>query len=67
MVKEKVELKPCPFCGVIDVDGTLEIKQQEEIDDFDYYHVVCNCCGARGPAEDDEKSAADQWNVRRAS
>ena len=54
---EKFHLEPCPFCGTSNVDlvnGAL----------YDIHHVECNECTARGPIEEDEDEAVDNWNQR---
>jgi Lar family restriction alleviation protein len=58
-------VKPCPFCG-----GTSQFVERATLCDA---YVMCNDCGARGPAEcqesDDEetpgeKAARAAWNRR---
>ena len=57
MNKYKDELKPCPFCGGVDV----------EFDGGDiFYWIVCNNkeCGAGGPGHNTEDGAVERWNNR---
>lgn len=65
--REKVELKPCPFCG-----GSPEMEFSE-FELHDGFHVVCvgdkNCplyCSEPYRAQDTEKEAAEVWNRRTA-
>lgn len=47
--REKDQLKPCPFCGSLDLDVTQWIE--------------CNSCGAFGPSPSDTGDLS-AWNTR---
>lgn len=45
----------CPFCG----------GEEPEVEgDGSIFYVMCNVCGAVGPACGDEQTALDRWNTR---
>lgn len=52
-------LLPCPFCGISDAFGPI-------YDDHPIYKwlVVCDECGAQGPARETEAEAVEAWNWR---
>jgi Lar family restriction alleviation protein len=41
------DLKPCPFCGSIDVEAIMHERKAKEIEIMDF--VVCHNCKAHGP------------------
>ena len=59
--EEKVELKPCPFCGFTLVhfqnDGREGLEEDAKV------RVICPACGAMTFLSD-EKSVAARWNKR---
>ena len=64
---EKVEIKPCPFCGNKD----LEIVAKSEGLHYEYgtgYIVRCNYlkggCGANGGSRTTTEDAVETWNRR---
>ena len=56
------ELKPCPFCG--------QVTHLEPEEFCGRIHIMCDYCGARGPAGDDagrlggENTHTKDWNTR---
>lgn len=64
---ERIELKPCPFCGKAGNWISTVCHERQ-------WQVHCRNCGANGPmakvvlrAEDDQKSwdeACELWNAR---
>jgi len=59
MMKNKVELKPCPFCG----KQKIKISQDNSIEPI-YFYVGCFICDAEGPWQDTKELAAIKWNTR---
>lgn len=59
----KLELKPCPFCGVADQRITKEML----ISGTSLYRVECGYCMACGPRSSREDYAVSEWNERNAS
>lgn len=58
MDREIKELKPCPFCGSVDLSADPE-------DMLLLTWVSCNNCGAQGPSyNDDPYQAIEAWNKR---
>jgi Lar family restriction alleviation protein len=64
--RQKIELKPCPFCG-----GEARLKKHQKLEQT--WYVQCNKCGIRtknsvqAPYEswkDAMKCPVNQWNVR---
>lgn len=65
IVTEKVEIKPCPFCG----SDNTEVYQQTG--DWGYSsskaYVECRRCGAKGPlVEDGNYSLSSEQQIRLA-
>lgn len=63
-----VEMKPyvpCPFCGSKHLSVETEIEY--DCSWIDVYHVKCNTCKARGPANSYEELAIICWNQRTIS
>ena len=61
--RRETGLKPCPFCGSLNLDPEWEHNGQTA--SFD--GVRCMDCGATGPehlADLDRITAVDQWNSR---
>lgn len=62
------ELKPCPFCGNVNIN----VYSAREIDDLPHiglsYACLCNChiggCGATGGYRITEDEAIEAWNRR---
>lgn len=56
-------LKPCPFCGRLDLRLSLKRKWQWP------RWVICNYCGTDGPlvnpSDNDDKEAIKAWNKRK--
>lgn len=50
------EAKTCPFCGD---------KRQSLYETVGYTQIVCDRCGAEGPAEETVAKALTAWNRRR--
>ena len=50
------KLKPCPFCGSIDVE-------EKQYGDNEFW-VSCADCGARIPEYEDYDEAIEAWNRR---
>lgn len=50
-------LKPCPFCGNIDLE-------YDSIDLNSRFYIICHGCATRGPEADTLKEAAKLWNSR---
>ena len=57
---DKLETKPCPFCGCssIYMDGPMVI------DGDDHHFMVCLTCGAEGPVQKSQLTARYLWNRR---
>ena len=53
---EKIELKPCPFCGG-------EAEEGESLD-YEHFTVVCWACVIDGPAKPTREEANEAWNRR---
>ena len=66
-MSEKVELKPCPFCGGQNIEV---LKEKQDLDDlsFPFYAFVCNCnkggCGASSGYYPTLEKAIEAWNRR---
>ena len=72
MMSEKVELKPCPFCGGQSI-GLDSCKGLEECQNFEecgsqYHAIVCNWnsggCGASSGYYPTVEEAIEAWNRR---
>lgn len=64
--EEKVEAKPCPFCGSKEVKTS---KKESMEGFFRCVHVVCDECGVNLPGfgntyEEALKDALEKWNRR---
>ena len=53
----KIPLEPCPFCG----SNNVELVNGTH---YDIAFVECGDCTAKGPVEEDEDDAVDNWNQR---
>jgi len=51
------KLKPCPFCGYVEVTKVFR--------DDTWYYVICDKCGACGPADLGKSGAIEAWNERK--
>lgn len=61
-MSEKVELKPCPFCGG---DATLyHYRHDRTAYQTHKYTVECPTCGASVPFYNTEEKALEIWNRR---
>ena len=57
---EKIELKPCPFCG-----GDAEVASFKlGIFGHAYYYVRCTMCGATSKVQVTARKAERSWNRR---
>ena len=57
---EKVELKPCPFCGgraKFSKDGEQKVKYGNE-------QIYCTQCFITAAPQETEQEAVDWWNTR---
>ena len=72
-MSEKVELKPCPFCGgqniaVDSCKGLEECENFEECSSSEYHAIVCNWnkggCGASSGYYLTLEKAIEAWNRR---
>ena len=59
---EKVELKPCPFCG----GETISTHSQDMTEGPAYFWHKCETCGAETEGDYGEAEAASMWNRRTA-
>jgi Lar family restriction alleviation protein len=50
------ELKPCPFCGEIEINTSSNGMDSE--------FAVCENCGAEGPSKGTRFDAIGAWNRR---
>ena len=50
------ELKPCPFCGSLDVSGTQHLNPNN-------YEIICMNCFAR-MVRTAKRKAVEAWNRR---
>lgn len=64
MNQDKIELKPCPFCG--DENPGVEGQMHTELG-FVYFHVYCTACGASGLWHLIKERAISAWNKRAAT
>lgn len=64
--RQKISLKPCPFCG-----GEARLKKHQKLEQA--WYVQCNKCGVRTPNsiqvpyqswKDAMKYPVNQWNMR---
>lgn len=53
---QKIELKPCPFCGEKD---NIEVFVK-----YDDCFIACTKCCANGPYKHTEEEAVEAWNTR---
>lgn len=60
--REKVELKPCPFCG----GETISTHSQDTTEGPAYFWHKCETCGAETEGDYGEADAASVWNRRTA-
>lgn len=71
-MSEKVEFKPCPFCGgqSIDLDSCKGLEECENFEECSsqYHAIVCNWnkggCGASSGYYPTVEEAIDAWNRR---
>lgn len=56
----EIEIRPCPFCG-----GKRGILFAYRYDRQHGWCVVCDSCGARGPASKNSFGAMAVWNERK--
>ena len=49
------DLKPCPFCGSVDL--TMVHLEDE-------YYIGCYTCETCGPSSPDKSTAKENWNRR---
>lgn len=69
--REKVELKPCPMCGMTDSDDNATQESGLSVQPFkspaggEACRVQC-VCGASGPSAREDWQAASSWNRRTA-
>ena len=70
---QKIELKPCPFCGSDRVrlmakepnsNGERCINYADEVDEYDAIHIYCYECGCSLSVCGDSLDLADIWNMR---
>ena len=68
----KIELKPCPFCGRSDTLSINEVSQRLDDTDIKQYTVICNTsgdnagCGANcGYRHFTKQDAIAAWNKRK--
>jgi Lar family restriction alleviation protein len=52
-------LQPCPFCDALEYIGVFPISN---VGNTEFYAVMCDNCGARGPSANSASSAAASWN-----
>ena len=68
MMSEKVELKPCPFCGGkrVEVLNLLEEQPEYEIIGLskDNWNVLCSDCFGMGGTRRTAIEAVEAWNRR---
>ena len=57
------KLKPCPFCGGLNLDDTCR-EQEQTGARRQYFYVYCNLCQACGPTDFRQDDAIEQWNLR---
>ena len=55
-------LKPCPFCGSVNVDIFCSFRDKST--DINFVNVECIDCGAQGAAKLNAESAVQFWNNR---
>ena len=55
------ELKPCPFCGNDDLEILLEFNPMLK---YEYFRVLCSCCGASSCGHLHKEIAIKRWNRR---
>lgn len=58
---ERIELKPCPFCGTGGIDMHLCRKF---VHDNARFFITCSWCGASTGLYFEEKHAIEMWNKR---
>lgn len=56
---QMLDLKPCPFCGTMNLDYTSN--------GYENHYVECGECGCSGPPGIDNRDAAAMWNMRGAN
>ncbi len=63
---DKIELKPCPFCGEKDIGGVSEGKQfsHEQAKNIPYFFVDCPRCEGMGGGKPTIRQAIIAWNMR---
>ena len=57
-MNDEIELKPCPFCGSIEIHFSDSRGGAEG-------YMSCWNCDTRGPSENNKSSALSSWNERR--
>lgn len=55
------ELKPCPFCGNDDLEIVGEFIPALQ---YEYFRVLCACCGASSCGHLHKEIAIKRWNRR---
>ena len=62
------ELKPCPFCGGVNVEVLNALEEQPEMElvgmTKDSWNVLCHDCLALGGTRRTAGEAAEAWNRR---
>lgn len=61
-----MELKPCPFCGSVDVESYPKGERQDG-EAWSVYYVTCNNCGCIGPLTPAYKYNVSSEKARNAS
>jgi Lar family restriction alleviation protein len=61
------ELKPCPFCGAIEIEVTVDFTEfygsYYDQNSLPYY-AQCSQCFSRTNGFGDEQFAIESWNMR---
>lgn len=57
---DRLKLSYCPFCG----STRVELIAEQDMDEFNWYHVLCRKCYTTSDSYCSEESAVSAWNRR---
>jgi len=70
MNETAMELKPCPFCGTVELATAVYGERRPHLGLRMWrmaWFVICERCGTEGPPSIKRSVAIDNWNNREAT